>query len=336
MKKRLFALMLVLAMVLGMNTVVFAAEGEPEFYKVYANDKFVEETLQFEITQDQTAGAPELVVENYEVKAANNTIPFSATVKENTKVGEYTYTVKEKDVKTQGVTYGTEVITVKVLVVADPSAQYGVKVGTIGVAKPADADKNDTITNTYQTGTLTVTKNIKGNMIKADDKFSIVVTFTKTPKYNVIGDVTWKIGETAQETITDELLNAGTVTKTFDLVGGQSATFENIPYGVTYTVKEADATAANYSVAYSGTDVTNTTAEYDIDPSEDVIEVVANARANALEDGEMNTASENVTITNYKNQSVDTGIIVNNMPYIVALVVLVAAAVVFFRRRREF
>ena len=50
----------------------------------------------------------------------------------------------------------------------------------------------------------------------------------------------------------------------------------------------------------------------------------------------IDSASDSVTITNEKEGEVDTGVVLNNMPYILVLAVLAAGvAVLIIRKRRE-
>lgn len=50
----------------------------------------------------------------------------------------------------------------------------------------------------------------------------------------------------------------------------------------------------------------------------------------------IDSASDSVTITNEKEGEVDTGVVLNNMPYILVLAVLAAGEAVFIiRKRRE-
>lgn len=50
----------------------------------------------------------------------------------------------------------------------------------------------------------------------------------------------------------------------------------------------------------------------------------------------IDSASDSVTITNEKEGGVDTGVVLNNMPYILVLAVLAAGVAVFIiRKRRE-
>lgn len=50
----------------------------------------------------------------------------------------------------------------------------------------------------------------------------------------------------------------------------------------------------------------------------------------------IDSASDSVTITNEKEGEIDTGVVLNNMPYILVLAVLAAGVAVFIiRKRRE-
>lgn len=52
--------------------------------------------------------------------------------------------------------------------------------------------------------------------------------------------------------------------------------------------------------------------------------------------GEINAADQTAAFTNNKAGSIDTGVVLNNMPYILVLAVLAAGVVVFIiRKRRE-
>ena len=84
-------------------------------------------------------------------------------------------------------------------------------------------------------------------------------------------------------------------------------TFTNIPYGVTYTVEEADYTSDGYKTTY------------------------------ALGDNnkKIDSASDSVDITNNKNNDkIDTGINLDSMPYIMILALVAVCAVVMFARKR--
>ena len=76
-------------------------------------------------------------------------------------------------------------------------------------------------------------------------------------------------------------------------------TFSNIPYGITYTVEEEDYTDAGYEAA-----------KYKLNGGEDTPNPV---------EGEVDSSGDKVVITNTKDTTVDTGISVDSIPYIVML-----------------
>ncbi len=85
--------------------------------------------------------------------------------------------------------------------------------------------------NTY--GSLTVTKTLAGNAPDPNMDFSFTVTLSDTSISGVYGDMTFNAGVAA-----------------FTLKGGESATAENLPNGVTYTVTET--AADGYETTYTG------------------------------------------------------------------------------------
>ena len=91
---------------------------------------------------------------------------------------------------------------------------------------------------------------------------------------------------------------------TFKLKHGDTITIANLTYGVTYTVTET--AAAGYTTTSTG------------------------------DHGTINAADQTAEFTNTKTGTVDTGVVLNNMPYILVLAVLAAGVAVFIiRKRRE-
>lgn len=91
---------------------------------------------------------------------------------------------------------------------------------------------------------------------------------------------------------------------TFLLKHGETIHIENLPYGVKYTVTETP--AEGYTTTMTGAD------------------------------GTISAADQTAEFTNDKVGSVDTGVVLNNMPYILVLAVLAAGVAVYIiRKRRE-
>ena len=113
-----------------------------------------------------------------------------------------------------------------------------------------------------------------------------------------------------ENTIEASEWNGNTVTRTIQLKHDQTITFTNLPFGVEYVVTEADYRGSGYDAP-----------EYDYKNS----------------DKKINVADQTVTITNNKNSdSIDTGINLTTLPYILVFagVIIIAGAAFIARRRR--
>lgn len=240
-----------------------------------------------------------------------------------TKVGTYTYQVKEVDGGTLGMTYDDTTYTLQVRVAnkmvdgkIDPS---GAKV--CYVTMKANGVKESSVKNTYNASNLTISKTVEGNMGDRDTKFDFKVTLEvpngKTLRSDITvpedSNITWNEGKTV-----------GTVT--FKLSHGQSFTLMNLPYDIEYTVDEMNGTTAlnqddkingTYQVSYDGNKAgTIGTGENKIAPTNGVI-------------------STEVTNT-WGDNNIDTGVILDNAPYMLMLAVVAGGAMMLvIKKRRE-
>lgn len=147
---------------------------------------------------------------------------------------------------------------------------------------------------------MKVTKTVKGNLGDKDKYFEFTVKLT---------------GETGKTYADSFAVSGGSYTNnpksiklgedtTFLLKHGDTITIANLPYDVEYTVTENP--AAGYTTTSAG------------------------------EQGTINAAEQTAAFTNTKTGTVDTGVVLNNMPYILVLAVLAAGVAVFIiRKRRE-
>lgn len=212
------------------------------------------------------------------------------------KVGTYEYTLKEVDNKTAGVAYYLGNIRLVVTVI---NGENG-KLRIAAVHVESEGKKSDTFPNTYSAGSLKVTKTVKGNLGDKDKYFEFTVKLT---------------GETGKTYADSFAVSGGSYTNnpksiklgedtTFLLKHGDTITIANLPYDVEYTVTENP--AAGYTTTSAG------------------------------EQGTINAAEQTAAFTNTKTGNVDTGVVLNNMPYILVLAVLAAGVAVFIiRKRRE-
>lgn len=182
-------------------------------------------------------------------------------------------------------------------------------------------------TNTYakNDATLTIEKNTTGKYADKTKEFKFEITFIKSP----MSEQTSFTGNIGSEPV---VCTAGTP-KSFTLADGEQLVFSNLPVGTTYVVKEL---AASDGYTPSVTVVENRT-------------TTVNNRTAALEGDALDTLREGgkknlvgeyenkVTFTNtHQGGVVPTGILMNNLPFIllvaVAIVAFVSLAVI--KRRR--
>jgi len=331
--KKFLSMMLALVLVLSMSTVAFAAE---ESSGTYTDMSTVTLTKEYKLTNSGTTSPAETFsfstltctgVENAGVGVTKDNAPvptigsatfeagaagdatkgtqtITITLPTYTAVGVYTYTFTETDGGTAGVTYRSNVITLKVTVIEQNGK---VRVAAVHTEENGQA-KSGSFDNTYSAGSLSVKKNVTGIMGDKEKEFTVKVTFTAPS------------GDTVREAIT---YVDGTETKTIDAGDGwtgskeveitlkhdETVTFTNIPYGVTYKVEEN-----NYTTEAEG--------GYDA------------ASYDSNKEGSISSASVSTTITNNKGGTVDTGIVLDSMPYVLMLAVVFMGLFVFFSKKR--
>lgn len=155
----------------------------------------------------------------------------------------------------------------------------------------------------FNTGTLDVTKSVQGKLGDKTEEFKITVTLNGNgvdgaaygTQYAVTGD-----SDNDNKTIA-----VGTPA-TFLLHDGENVQIADLPDGMTYEVTEADYKDEGYTSQVS-------------DPT------------GAISTGDTKT----VTVTNTKDPSIDTGVFLNNAPYLAILAGVGAAAIIVINRRRH-
>lgn len=255
--------------------------------------------------------------------ATKDDASITMTLPRYEKVGIYTYQVKEVDGGTLGMTYDDTTYTLQVRVAnkmldgkIDPS---GDKV--CYVTMKAEGTKESSVKNTYNSSNLKISKNVEGNMGDRSNgtKFNFKVTL-KVPA-----------GKTLRSKIevptgSDIVWNESVGTVTFQLSHGESFTLMNLPYDIEYTVDEMNGTTllnqgdkinGTYQVSYDGKKAgTIGAGEGKIAPTEGLI-------------------STEVTNT-WGDDEIDTGVILDNAPYMLMLAVVAAGAMTLvIKKRRE-
>lgn len=260
------------------------------------------------------------------------------------KVGEYVYTITETEGNVAGVNYSTATYKMHVYVVnSDAENTQGsvlqCKVRfdkvTTGENGEVTVKKISSIENTYDAGTLTVTKKVTGSMGDRDQAFSFDVTFT-APANKVLKSEVTVAGSAASITAgtgctyADGKItfteNATTATVSFTLTDSDSIVFTNVPNGVTYTVSEAK--FGDYTTKVGLDDAAATS-------------VAVNDNNKIVSSGTFKASTEKSTLSvNYINNNgalVDTGVILDNAPYIalLAIVAIGGVALMLNKRRRD-
>lgn len=325
MKKSL-SLALVLILVLTMSVAVFAADNqEASFNLTYklenADTSNPAETFTFTFTNGQVTDAAAGTVAPSVPDATVSFDADSATVDGLQKqvsvalggvtwpsVGIYTYDVTQKAGTTAGVTYSNVTAKLKVTVAWDEaSSTYYTAFVTLSLADEDNDGQTDTKTanfeNVYSAGSLSVTKNVAGNLGDRSKEFNVTVTFT-APEASVVNSTISYVVDGETETIAP-VWDGNTASVQIALHHEETVTFTNIPYGVTYNVEEDSYKNDGYDTTYSD----NKT-------------------------GTIGKAADTVTITNTKGTDVDTGIVLDSLPYILLIAVALVGVVAFTAKKR--
>ena len=334
--KKLLSLALALVMVLTLSVAVAAQEHSDmetvtisvTYNATNSGTVSPAETFAFTIAKTSvtdaadgvtTGNMPVPAVRNVEFaegdagNAGSMTKDVTITLPEYTSVGVYTYTITPTPRTTAGVTYWARPIKLVVTVIQDANNRLRVAAvhtenGYNGTAE--DGTKSDDISYTYSAGSLAVKKLVTGNLGDRDKEFNVTVTFTAPADKEVKSVISYTDG-TAQTIATSawkEKDGSKQAEVTIALKHNETVTFTNIPYDVTYTVTEADYTSEGYD-------------EENIVYSDD-----ANKK--------IDSATDTVTITNNKGTGVDTGVVLDSLPYVLLIAVAVVGVVAFTAKKR--
>ena len=237
--------------------------------------------------------------------------------------GEYVYTVAETAGNAEGVAYSTETYTMHVYVVNGtngPEIRYY-------TVENAGGDKinNITFNNTYasENASLTIKKLIAGDYADQTKDFSFSITMD-VPETSTLDELSGTIG---QDSVNVDL-NEGTGTATFELHNNETLTFNNLPAGTTYVVTETGTEGYTPSVEV----VENGVAAID-EPTATAGQDLSSAAA-----GEKNLVGEganSVVFTNTYQNITPTGIILNNLPFVILIGAAAAGFIAYVVVRRK-
>lgn len=245
-------------------------------------------------------------------------------------VGDYWYEVKETAGSSAGVAYDTNTYYMHVVVTRDDlvnPAHIGASQVTLHKTAPGDDgtytnnedDKTAGFTNEFSAGSLTVEKKISGNFADREKKFDIVVTLTAPSGKTVTGDITYTGGNSIHGDWT------GSKNITLSLGMNELVTFENIPDGVTYTVKENDYSGEGYDVP-----------SYTFDKASETGDAVSSGSwSETFASGKVSDSADTVTVENIKTATIDVGVILENAPFVLIILGVIGLGVFMFARRRK-
>ena len=337
--KKILAMLLAVMMLLSVASVAMAEDAEPTdapatpdytdqqtvtIHKSYKNindcGASPAETFTLQqvgdgtVTNGEATSAPALGTitgATYAYSGATTTgavADITVTLPQYTNVGVYEYTLKEVAGTTAGVTYFNGNIKLVVTVI---NGENG-KLRIAGVHTESEDAKSDTFENTYSAGVLGVEKKVEGILGDKSKDFEFSVTFT-APEGK-----TWAMTHSGYDDVFSILLaeneygtidtahmikTDNTITYPFKLKDGGRVAFGNLPYGVTYTVTET---------AVDGYTTTQTN-----------------------ENGTINSAEVISTFTNTKTGTIDMGVMLDSMPYVLVLAVVGAAVIALIAKKRR-
>ena len=242
--------------------------------------------------------------------------------------GIYTYGLTEEAVNEAGVKPNNKHYTLTVYALNSSSTQAGTnKIGEYKLRLDEDdgEKKLDDIENRYYAGEVDIKKVVTGNFANREQKFDFEVTLVSD--LPVTSEVTIA-GEKVTFTL-DTTTNKYVATKDIQLKDGEIKGIQNLPYGVTYTVKEFTTdTSGNKTYAVKDNDELTVNGQkytVDFDNETGAFEYTSD------------TTKYTATITNDTgSEAPDMGVILDNAPYMLMLAVVAGGAMTLvIKKRRE-
>lgn len=246
---------------------------------------------------------------------SERTANFTIGLPQYNGVGVFTYTLEEVSATNAGIQNDGRTFTVTVYAT---QGNDGIETGVTVHEGTSKGTKVISINNKFQAGALTIHKDVKGSMGDKAYEFPFTVTLSSakpvTATLRVNGETSTVKFEKAEDA------TEYTATLPFKLSNGKEYTIGNIPYDVTYTVSEDGETNGTLTV---GSDVN--AVKYDVEYSNN-------------NGAKVEGATATVTVTNTAGDVViDTGVILDNAPYIalLAIVAIGGVALMLNKRRRD-
>lgn len=197
------------------------------------------------------------------------------------------------------------------------------KAATLRWTKTGGVNPEVTITNNYTSNRadLTVTKTVTGNMADLDEVFTFQMSIESVEEIDP-EKITYTKGGTSGD------LNGLTPRSggyEFTLKNGESIVFSGIPAGAEVRVTETGAEDYKTTV-----DVSNT-------PTAEAVALAAETGSGDNKTGtvKISATAQTIAFTNTKEIPVNTGVILDTLPYVLMLIAVGGGVVAFFLRKRH-
>lgn len=222
--------------------------------------------------------------------------------------GYYFYKFQEVEGNSAGVTYNTDPYYIRVAVAYNSSTK-ALEISNVTMFNNS-WEKVTGIENHYSAGKLTIQKIVTGNMANNDDTFNVTVRFTPKDGTKLRSKI---IGSTSDSALGNVTIsgNEDEQTATFKVKAETKVMFANLPAGVTYTVEEEQANGYDKPV-------------YKVNGKE-------NVKNGTISGG----STDEAVITNNKGTQIDTGVFMNNLPYLLVLIFAAACGVGFMVSKKR-
>lgn len=262
-------------------------------------------------------------------KAGNNEATADITVVSFPHAGYFAWKVTEVNGTDTNMQYntGNDVYTLIAQVSNDGTVKYvlvdGEATTVTNTNKAGSADFTNKYTepaNGNKDAGLTIEKKVEGNQVDVNEKYEFTVTFTAPTVLPAgIADATAyfnQLGISGASDVVWEATNGARTGKvTFNLKKDEKATFSNLIAGTKYTVSEAS--KPGFTQSYEA--------------KSNGVEQTENKQTNQLIGEKENTGK----MTNTHNDITPTGLVINNMPYIVMAGAAVAGVVAYGSAKRK-
>lgn len=279
---------------------------------------------------------------------ANGTVTVDINLPEYTDFGDYWYKVNEEAGSTAGVTYESKTFYLHVQVVKEEGelirlvTLHAARMTAVAGEDPWLNEKAETVSNSYYNGSVSIKKEVTGSFGDHDKEFTVQVSFSYPSANSTVCPVKSAIKfnddiqDNEKKTLSDWTYNgeskAWVTSQEITLKHGETVTFENLPYGVTYTVRENNYYGEGYEAPDYGFSSGN---GYGTEAH--VTDLVHGDKwENKYAAGTVSDALDLLSIKNLKNATIDVGVTLDDAPFFLMFVVVAASAAAYFVIRRKY